>query len=116
MRHLKQSVGTITGIAVCVFLLFSFKNQSEKAFHTATVQVEATDLKRDALKILQTKCNICHTKKNPGKVFTLNNMSALAPIIQKQVFVKKRMPKGNKIHLTQQEYIILKKWLRTQLL
>ncbi|MEQ9405653.1 MAG: hypothetical protein RIM99_18835 [Cyclobacteriaceae bacterium] len=116
MRHSKQSASTIIGIAVCVFLLFSFKNQPEKAFHSATAQIEATDLKRDALKILQTKCNICHVKKNPGKVFTLDNMSALAPKIQKQVFVKKRMPKGNKIHLTEQEYIILKKWLRTQLL
>ncbi|MBN4062289.1 hypothetical protein JYU20_03735 [Bacteroidales bacterium AH-315-I05] len=70
--------------------------------------------KLNAYKILQAKCNVCHLAKNPRKVFTIYNMDLLAPKIQKQVFVKKRMPKGNEIRLTQSEYDVLEKWLETQ--
>jgi len=74
---------------------------------------EVIDLKSEALKVLQNKCNICHIRNNPRKVFTSANISELAPKIYKQVFVKKRMPKGNQIRLTTEEYNTLKKWLLT---
>jgi len=69
--------------------------------------------KLSAFKILETKCNACHRTKNPGKVFTLDNMNLLGPKIHKQVFVKQRMPKGKEIRMTQNEYDLLENWLLT---
>nr|WKN39933.1 hypothetical protein K4G66_14665 [Tunicatimonas sp. TK19036] len=75
---------------------------------------EPFHLKQAALEVLQTKCNVCHKKKNPRRVFTLDNMSDLAPRIYKQVFVKQRMPKGKETQLTREEYNTLEKWLLTE--
>ncbi len=69
--------------------------------------------KSAAYKILVAKCNVCHRKKNPRKVFTLENMESLSPKIFKQVFVKKRMPKGKENNLSPAEYALLKEWLLT---
>ena len=69
--------------------------------------------KSAAYKILVAKCNVCHRKKNPRKVFTLANMEDLSPKIFKQVFVKKRMPKGKENNLSSAEYALLKEWLLT---
>ena len=78
---------------------------------TKSVQVDT--LKQAALSVLQTKCNVCHRKQNPFKVFSVKNMEKHAPKIHKQVFVKQRMPKGD-IKLTAMEYSTLKEWLSTQ--
>jgi uncharacterized membrane protein len=43
-------------------------------------------------------------------------MGVLAPKIYKQVFVKRRMPKGDEIKLTAQEEQVLMSWLQTQVL
>jgi uncharacterized membrane protein len=72
------------------------------------------DAKKAALTILQQKCNVCHRTDNPGKVFTIDNMEALAPKIYKQVFVKQRMPKGRNIQLTAEESQVLKNWVKTK--
>ena len=72
------------------------------------------DIKQKAFQILKTKCNVCHRKKNPFMVFSLKNMEKRAPKIHKQVFVKRRMPKGNQIKLTNEEFATLKSWLETQ--
>ena len=94
--------------------IFFFQLQREnKIIQTEGLEIKAlSDLKTDAFKILQTKCNVCHRVKNPGKVFTLNNMSSLAPKIYKQVFIKKRMPK-NGAKLTEAEKQTLLNWLET---
>lgn len=67
-----------------------------------------------AFEVLTAKCNVCHVKQNPRKVFTLDNMNPLAPRIYKQVFVKKRMPRGKQIKLTPAEYNTLEKWISRQ--
>ena len=41
-------------------------------------------------------------------------MDKHAPKIHKQVFVYKRMPKGDAVQLTAQEYQILKTWLQSK--
>lgn len=69
--------------------------------------------KTKAFRILKTKCNVCHVKQNRKKVFTLDNMDFFAAKIHKQVFVKKRMPKGKEITLTNSDYTTLKNWLKT---
>jgi uncharacterized membrane protein len=69
------------------------------------------DTKAAAFKILNNKCNVCHQKRNKRRVFTLENMNTWANDINKQVFIKKRMPKGKKIKLTSQEYQDLLTWI-----
>lgn len=89
------------------------------AFHPGT-QAQAldegrdADLKNKALIVLQTKCNVCHQKQNPRKVFTGENVDGLASKIYKQVFVKRRMPRGNEIKLTAAEEATLLSWLKTR--
>lgn len=60
---------------------------------------------------LKTKCNVCHATKKRTDIFSLENMDSLAPDIWKQVFVKKKMPKGNKIKLTEVESKALRDWI-----
>ena len=71
-------------------------------------------LQRQALEILETKCNVCHRKQNPLMVFKEKNMSKRAARIYKMVYVERRMPKGNEVRLTNQEYTKLEQWLFTQ--
>lgn len=75
--------------------------------------MESEELKARAFEILDTKCNVCHRKKNPFMVFSLRNMEKRATKIKTQVFIKKRMPKGTEIKLSQAETDTLKKWINT---
>ncbi len=74
---------------------------------------QTSEIKERAYKILNTKCNVCHRTQNPFMVFTHKNMEKRAKRIHKQVFVKKRMPKGNTIKLSAGEYDTLREWLQS---
>jgi uncharacterized membrane protein len=74
----------------------------------------ADDLKHQVLTILNNKCNVCHRTDNPGKVFTHENIETYSSQIYRQVFVKRRMPKGSLVKLTNEEETILRKWLQQQ--
>lgn len=67
--------------------------------------------KQRAFSILTNKCNVCHKNRNRKRVFTEENMTPWADDVYKQVFIKKRMPKGKKIKLTSQEYQDLLTWI-----
>ncbi len=69
--------------------------------------------KEEAFNILNQKCNVCHIKKNKKRLFTFNNMDNMSKDIYKQVFVKKRMPKGKDNRLTSEEYASLLTWIST---
>ena len=102
------------GILTAGFLsLSAFSGQKEIKSY---LSVNETDdqLKKLALDILDTKCNTCHRKQNPFMVFNAKNMTKRASKIYRQVFVEKRMPKGSKVQLSDQEYTNLKEWLNTQ--
>ncbi|WP_420578653.1 hypothetical protein [Ekhidna sp.] len=102
---------TLALITLLGFLLFEepvTNNQLVVSQHSGT-------LKSKAFKVLDSKCNVCHRKQNPFMVFSLKNMEKRARKIYTQVFEKKRMPKGNDIKLTQEEYSLLENWLDTQL-
>ncbi|MBL0741086.1 hypothetical protein [Chryseolinea lacunae] len=71
------------------------------------------DVKARALTVLEQKCNVCHVRNNPRKVFTPATMELHAERIYKQVFVKRRMPKGDAIRLSAQEEATLLQWLET---
>jgi len=88
-------------IIILSFTFFTNQNFVEKN----------SNLKTEAFKILNTKCNVCHKKKNRNRVFTIDNMDKNAKRIYRQVFVWKRMPKGKDIKLTNEEYHQLKNWL-----
>ncbi|UTW63199.1 hypothetical protein KFE98_03315 [bacterium SCSIO 12741] len=69
--------------------------------------------KERAFQILDTKCNVCHRRQNKKRVFTPDNMSPWAQDIYEQVFEKRRMPRGNRIKLTQSEYDDLLTWINS---
>jgi uncharacterized membrane protein len=71
-------------------------------------------LKSEVFKILDSKCNVCHRKKNPFMVFNEKNMVKRAKKIHKMVFVERRMPKGDEIRLSNEEYNTIEQWLFTQ--
>ncbi len=73
------------------------------------------EYKAFALKVLQVKCNTCHATKKRTDIFTLENMDSLASHIHKQVFIKKKMPKGKKVKLTEEESKALQDWLNQTL-
>ncbi len=64
-----------------------------------------------AFLILQTKCNDCHGQKKKNAILTKENMNQFAEKINKQVFIKKKMPKGDEIKLTEEELGVLKNWV-----
>jgi len=101
-------------ITAGIILLSSFDTASVRKTQDHALPLFANTLQREALEILQTKCNICHRKQNPLMVFKEKNMSKRAKKIYKQVFIEKRMPKGDEIRLSNEEYIALEKWLFTQ--
>lgn len=106
-------------IWVTYFHLFIKDNPNAQKLPTYFVSqpVEAveSEVKQVAFQILRAKCNACHKKKNPFKIFSLKNMNRHAKKIHKQVFVYRRMPKGDSVKLTKTEYQALRNWLNETL-
>ncbi len=71
--------------------------------------------KLKAFEVLEKKCNACHLKDKKNYFFTLDNMDGFAKKINKQVFIKKKMPKGVENNLTNKEEQILKTWVESEL-
>lgn len=84
-------------------------NKEQAELHASNYII--TNPSEKAFQILDNKCNVCHRKRNKRRVFTKVNMDTWANDIYKQVFVKKRMPKGKKIKLTTNEYQELLTWI-----
>ena len=105
-------LGTITAVLI-LFSSFDTSGEATKQNHTK-ISAANNKLKKQALKILDTKCNVRHRKQNPLMVFKEKNMSKRAKKIYKMVFLERKMPKGNDIRLTNEEYTTLEKWLFTQ--
>ena len=103
------SLGLLTA---CLVLLSSFRTPDTEVSITLLPSGDA--LKKEAFTILNTKCNVCHRKKNPFMVFNEKNMSKRAKKIYQMVYVQRKMPKGTDIKLTNEEYFTLEKWLFTQ--
>ena len=109
-KHRQHQLLIFVGILIIPF----FQNVDAGKAIASNISIEAVNIKLSALKVLQQKCNVCHQSQNPRKVFTIMNMSEMAPKIYKQVFVKKRMPKGNDNQLTEKEYSTLKQWIKSE--
>ena len=101
-------------VALITLTGFLFFEEPRSIIHVKASK-SSEELKTKVFKILENKCNVCHRKQNPFMVFSLKNMEKRAEKIHKQVFVKKRMPKGDEIKLTTEEYSHLNNWLQAQL-
>lgn len=97
--------------AIGLSILFYFNVQSEETIQTSTTFQDTP--KNKAFNVLITKCNVCHATKKKQDIFTLENMDSLAIAINKQVFIKGKMPKGKKNKLTIEESLALQDWLYT---
>ena len=102
-------LGLLTALLI---LLSSFSPPSSTPAMNSTSS--GNELKKKAFAILDTKCNVCHRKKNPFMIFNEKNMVKRAQKIYKMVYVERKMPKGTDIRLTNEEYATLEKWLFTQ--
>jgi len=74
---------------------------------------DESEVRQLAYHVLVQKCNVCHRTENPDKVFTIENMDGFSTKIKRQVFVWKRMPKGNEIKLTDIERQEIKTWINS---
>jgi uncharacterized membrane protein len=106
-------------LLVTIFLALSASTLD--AYSPVVSQIDQVDLhptndplrnpQVNAFQVLENKCNVCHRKRNRRRVFTKENMDAWSSDIYTQVFVKKRMPKGNNIKLNSNEYQDLLTWI-----
>ena len=104
------------GMLFTAFMLSSAFSTATDVSKEGIIRLMASNdqLQKDALNILETKCNVCHKKQHPFMVFKEKNISKRASNIYNMVFVERRMPRGNDIKLTNEEYNTLEKWLFTQ--
>ena len=103
---------TFSFILINVFLYWT-STSTVSISEEQQVSAPQDSIQQRALNVLTTRCNVCHKKQNPFKIFSTKNMVRHAPKIHHQVFVLKRMPKGNAKPLTAEESNILKTWLFT---
>lgn len=110
----QQNTTKLLIIIFCLSILSGFSlhttAEGSAAFHATDTTAEAKSV---AFEILKARCNGCHVRQNPGKVFTSANMNSLAPNIYEQVFIRKRMPRGTRVRLAEDEYTTLRNWLLT---
>lgn len=110
MRRNKRKYVGIAIVAMSIIISSAIQLTAKEAPVSNTIASQ----KKAAFQVLNTKCNVCHSKQNKKKIFSLENMNGFAPLINHQVFVLRRMPRGKKIKLSMQEYQTLKTWLLTQ--
>lgn len=108
---------TLVKIIIGIILSFLAEQHPKRDFSQSYVPAESMytvaedSVQLRAYKILSNKCNVCHEKRNRRRVFSKENMTPWANDVYKQVFIKKRMPKGKKIKLTNEEYQELLTWI-----
>lgn len=74
----------ILGLLPAYFQILPLHKGLELALQTqqnSVVQDSELQLKQAAFEVLKTKCNVCHRKKNPFRIFSLKNMDRHAPRI-----------------------------------
>lgn len=99
--------------SILIFLVEFSEPQNYRAYWNSNTVINENPIKEKALTILQKKCNVCHKRKNPFMVFKLKNMDKRSKKIYNQVFLKKRMPKGDNITLTTRESQELLTWINS---
>ncbi|WP_350287399.1 hypothetical protein [uncultured Croceitalea sp.] len=101
-------------IGTYILLLVPYNAPKANSDHGSlvyTTSITEDPVKTKAFEILTNKCNVCHINRNRRRVFTADNMNDWSNDVYKQVFIKKRMPKGKNIKLTSEEYQDLLTWI-----
>ncbi len=99
----------------CILLmLFSFTQKNFDSSYTV-YQPSADSLKIAALTVLENNCNECHSKKKPAYYFTTKTMDYFVADINKEVFIKGKMPKGKKNKLTPEDKETLRLWVEQKM-
>jgi len=99
-------------ITLLTSYLFNKTEQVESSSQDMAIAYSGKDSYKDkAFSILETKCNVCHKTRNKSRLFTKLNMDNWAEDVYKQVFIKKRMPKGKKIKLSTEDHQQLLTWI-----
>jgi uncharacterized membrane protein len=102
-------------IAILFFTIYIVNSPIQHQEDLLYKNIIVTSEKKAALTILQNHCNECHQHKKKKYVFTEDNMTSFATKIHQQVFVKKKMPKGNNFLLSKKDETILLEWLTTEI-
>lgn len=114
MKHQSHHVlwlGIVQAILV-LYVTFTSSTEAKQSTRIDSVKIDSSEtLKVGALKVLQSKCNVCHKKQNPFMVFKAKNMEKRASKINNMVFITGKMPKGDQYTLTQKEYDTLNSWI-----
>lgn len=97
-------------IFLCSHFLFG---NSIVGIEKASLQPAILTNDSTVLKLFVNKCNACHLKKKQI-VFTPENMAFLYLLIEEQVIIKQRMPKGKDYLLTDSEKLLIKNWVEDQ--
>ncbi len=112
MKKQSAKILLLAALEATFILLIAFTSNSKEHSENYLIANNVNEtLKQEAFEILQIKCNSCHRSQNPFMVFSLKNMERRAPKIHKQVFITKRMPKGDRVKLSTKEYTLLKEWI-----
>ena len=107
-----RSVLWVSNVCVtCIIVEFTYSKSEPFKGNDPIASNSIKYLKQEAFQILEAKCNVCHRRQNPFMIFSVKNMERRASKIYKQVFISKRMPKGDQVKLTSNEHAILKEWL-----
>ena len=108
---IKILMGIITTLVITTVDSYNSNGATDESIAQHFSKALDKSSKEKAYKILESKCNICHRKRNRRRVFTKENMDTWANDIYKQVFIKKRMPRGKKVKLSPDEYQDLLTWI-----
>lgn len=104
----------VAGIMVAAILFQTAFSTEPPVTVMSTLFPLEDKLKKEALEVLNTRCNSCHRKQNPFMIFTHKNMDRRIDKINEQVFIKKRMPKGDN-QLSAEESARLKNWIKSNI-
>ena len=111
---MKRLSSTLFWLKAIILLSAIYSTTPERTLASFSLTQDTEVLKKEALEVLVTQCNVCHHKKNPFMVFKAKNMSKRAERIYRAVFVEKRMPKGTENRLTEIQSQKLKNWLLSE--
>ena len=113
----KPIIQTVVVSVLLIYQPLAIDKGYSRSLEPSPIPLEEESLKfqQDAFEVLKHKCNSCHKKQNPFKIFSMKNMNRNAPKIYEQVFEKQRMPRGSENNLSTEEYLKLKNWLNAKL-
>lgn len=108
MKYSKALFGSLAFILLLLFICSLLQTPIQASDRTFKSMVSGTDsIEQKALDVLEHRCNTCHRKQNPFKIFKAKNLKKYAPLIKQQVFELKRMPKdGSTLSEAEQEALL----------